>query len=431
MRIATLVLSLILAAAPLSAQSAPTQAARPRTDPSGFSAERLTRLDAYLRRAVDSGQIAGAVVVVARDGRVVHETAVGMADREAARRMAPNTLFRIASQTKALTSVAAMSLVEEGRLALNDPVARYVPGFGTGGVATVVDSAGARQRRTVALRRPVTVRDLLTHTAGLSYGGDSLVRAEYEAQGLGPAAGWGWYFADKTEPVCASIERLGKLPFVSQPGERWIYGYATDVLGCVVERAAGASLAEVIRARITAPLGMADTRFCVPEAERARLATVYMQGPQGLARAPEGSRGQGHYVAAPCVSFSGGAGLVSTARDYARFLSMLENGGALGDARVLAPATVALMTSDVVGPLYTTPGMAFGLGFEIVREPGRAGRYGGAGQYGWGGAYGSSYLVDPESGVVVAFMTQLLPGDTRTVQERVRNLVFQALNAER
>ncbi|HYD51844.1 MAG TPA: serine hydrolase domain-containing protein [Gemmatimonadaceae bacterium] len=420
--------SLLLAAfvaAPLLAQAPAFPSAAPQA--AGFDAARLERLARYLQETVDSGQTAGAVLVVARDGRVVFERAVGQADRESRRAMTPATLFRIASQTKALTSVAVMQLVEEGRIALGDPVSRWIPGFGAAGVVTMVDSSGTRVRRASPLRRAITIRDLLTHTAGLSYGGEEWVREQYVAQGLGPAAGSGWYFADKTEPICASIDRLAKLPVVTQPGERFVYGYATDVLGCVVERAGGASLAEAIRTRITEPLGMRDTRFCVPEAERARLATVYMHGPGGLARAPEGARGQGHYVAAPCVAFSGGAGLVSTARDYARFLAALENGGALGGARILAPATVALMTHDHLGETYGQPGRGFGLGFEVFTAPARAARYGGAGQYGWGGAYASTYWVDPETGIVAAFMTQLLPGNAGPIHERVRALVHGAV----
>lgn len=275
----------------------------------------------------------------------------------------------------------------------------------------------------------MTVRDLLTHTAGLSYGGDSLVRERYMAEGLGPNAGWGWYLADKREGACAVMDRLARLPLVSQPGERWVYGYATDVLGCVVERVAGKPLGDVIAARITGPLGLRDTRFCVPDAERARLATVYMHTPQGLQRAPEGARGQGHYVGAECGAQSGGAGLTSTARDYARFLAALENGGTLGGARVLSPAAVRLMTRHHVGDLYNTAqrGLGFGLGFETVEDPGRAARFGGVGQFGWGGAYQSTYWVDPESGIVGVLLMQLLPGSAGGVFERARAVVHGAM----
>jgi len=419
-----IVLALLLAA-PLAAQAPAFPATTPQA--AGFSPARLERLTRFLQSSVDSGETVGSVMVVARNGRLVYERAFGLADRERRRPMTPTTLFRIASQTKALTSVAAMQLVEEGRLALGDSVSRWIPGFGSAGVATMVDSAGTRVRRVTPPRRAITVRDLLTHMAGLSYGGEAAVRELYEAQGLGPAAGYGWYFADKTEPICTTIERLAKLPTVVQPGERWVYGYSTDVLGCIVERVAGAPLAEVIRTRITAPLGMPDTRFCVPESERARLATVYTKTPQGLQRAPEGARGQGHYVASPCVSYSGGAGLVSTGRDYARFLVALAGGGALDGTRILAPATVALMTQDHVGDVYGQPGRGFGLGFEIVTAPGRAARFGGAGQYDWGGAYASHYWVDPQSGIVAVFLTQLLPASPALLHERVRALVHQAV----
>jgi CubicO group peptidase (beta-lactamase class C family) len=286
------------------------------------------------------------------------------------------------------------------------------------------------------------VRDLLTHTAGISYGTDSAVAAAYAERGLGPAAGWGWYFADKREPLCASIERLAGLPFVAQPGERYVYGYSTDVLGCVVERASGQSLDAFFRARITGPLGMRDTHFYLPPAERARLATVYASparpagggaaaAPRGPARpAPAGARGQGDYVDGPRVSFSGGAGLLSTAHDYARFLEMLRNGGALGGVRVLAPSTVALMTANQTGTLFSPAGEGFGLGFSTVERPGANGRPESVGTFGWGGAYGSTYEVDPRQGLVLVFMQQQLP-NASDFPARFPMLVYQALVAPR
>ena len=389
----------------------------------GFSVERHARIDSALDRAVARGEIAGAVALVLRDGEVAYERAVGWADREAGRRMQPNAIFRIASQTKALTSVAIMMLAEEGKLAISDPVGRYIPAYERTGVATRSDTG----RVIVRARRAVTIRDLLTHMAGISYGSDSLVSALYVAQGLGPAAGYGWYTADKDEPVCTTMERLATLPFVAQPGERWVYGYATDILGCVVERASGMSLDQFIRTRITGPLGMTDTHFFLPPADRARLATLYASaGDTAAVRAPEGARGQGHYADGPRRNFSGGAGLVSTARDYGRFLQMLLNGGELEGTRVLGPKTVALMTTNQVDAAYGVAGMGFGLGFEVVERAGAGGRVESVGTFGWGGAYGSRYLVDPAERMVLVFMLQQLPNRS-SLAGRFPMLVYQAL----
>src|SRR5439155_14695890 len=227
---------------------------------------------------------------------------------------------------------------------------------------------------------------------------------------LGPEAGVGWYTADKEEPICTTMERLATLPFMRQPGETWVYGYSTDVLGCVVERASGVSLDEFIRARITRPLGMVDTYFYVPTSHRQRLVTVYASDTtHHLVRAPEGARGQGHYVDGPHRSFSGGAGLVSTARDYARLLQMLLNGGELNDVRLLSPRTVDVMTTNQVDTLYPQHGVGFGLGFSVLEWPGADNTLASAGAYGWGGAYGSGYRVDPRERLVTVFMINQLP----------------------
>ena len=389
----------------------------------GFDLARLTRIDSVMQRAVDRSEIGGAVALVLKDGQTVYERAFGWSDRESKRPMTTDAIFRIASQTKALTSVAVMSLVEEGKLTLNDPVSRFIPDFEHTTVAVRTDTG----RAIVPARRPITIHDLLTHTAGISYGTDSLVSPLYAAAGLGPAAGWGWYTADKKEPICLTIERLATLPFVAQPGERFVYGYNTDILGCVVERVAGAPLDEVVRARITAPLGMKDTYFYLPQDRKARLSTVYASGPDmRIARAPEGPRGQGNYVEGPRRSFGGGAGLVSTARDYARFLQMLLNGGTLDGARILSPKTVALMTTNQTGSLYAQPGQGFGLGFSVLELPGAGGRIESVGTFGWGGAYGSTYEVDPKEHLVLVFMIQMLPNRS-DVAMKFPTLVYQAL----
>jgi CubicO group peptidase (beta-lactamase class C family) len=390
----------------------------------GFSRERLARIDSALQSAVDRGEVAGIVALVTRDGQAVYEHAVGWADKEAGRRMTTDAIFRIASQTKALTTVAIMSLAEEGKLGLSDPVSRYIPGFRQTTVATRSDTG----RVIAPSRRAITIRDLLTHTAGISYGTDSLVAPLYASKGLGPAAGYGWYTADKSEPICTTIERLATLPFVAQPGERFVYGYSTDVLGCVVERVSGMPLDVFIRTRITQPLGMYDTDFFLPPAKRGRLTAVYAStGERGVLRAPDGPRGQGDYVDGPRRSFSGGAGLLSTARDYARFLQMLLNGGAFGERRILGARTVALMTSNQTGTLMSpSGGEGFGLGFRTLERFGAEGRVESVGTFGWGGAYGSTYEVDPKEGLVLVFMIQQIPNRS-DLPMRFPMLVYQAL----
>jgi len=389
---------------------------------SGVSAERLARIDAMLQSYVDRGLLPGVVALVLRDGRAVYQKAIGWADKEAKRPMQMDTLFRIASQTKAITSVAALTLVEEGKLSLSDQVGAHIPSF----AKTMVAVREGNETRLVPAKRPITIRDLLTHTAGISYGTEAHIATDYAAKGLGPSAGAGWYFADKTETTCDAIERLGTLPFVAQPGEAWVYGYNTDVLGCVIERVAGQSLDRVIAARVTGPLGMTDTHFFVSSDQRDRLAVVYASGADGRAtRAPEGGRGQGSYVDGPRRAFSGGAGLVSTARDYARFLEMIRGGGALDGVRILAPRSVAMMSTNQVASLHSPSGLGFGLGFETTDRYGANGMDD-VGSYGWAGAYGTIYRINPEQKLVIMLMVQLLPNAT-DIREKFPLMVYQAL----
>ncbi len=388
----------------------------------GFAPDRLARIDRFLQQYVDSNRIGGAVGLVLRDGKVAYEKAVGWTDKDAGRRMAPNTIFRIASQSKALTSVAILMLVEEGKIALGDPVSRFIPAYARTTVASRADTG----RTTVPARRQITIKDLITHTAGISYGTDAFVAQQYAAKGLGPAAGPGFYTADKTEPICTTMEQLATLPFVAQPGDAWVYGYNTDILGCVVERASGLALDEFFRTRITAPLGMNDTYFYLPTSKRDRLATLYATDSSGrVVRAPDGARGQGHYVDGPRVSFAGGAGLVSTAQDYARFLQMLLNHGEMNGVRYLSPKMVDLMTTSQSGTLFSSPGRGFGLGFETVEKLGADG-LASVGSFGWGGAYASNYKVDPVEKLVIVFMLNQMPNRS-DVASKFPTMVYQAL----
>lgn len=417
---------LLLATVPCLAigQARPARKPAPPAIVHGFAADRLQLIDAFLQQYVDSNRIPGAVVMVMRDGAVVYEKAVGWADVESRRRMTPDAMFRIASQSKALTTVAAMMLFEEGKLALDNPVSRFIPQY----AITTVATRGEGGRLISPAARQITVKDLMTHMAGISYGTDSLVASLYADNGLGPAAGHGWYFADKDEPICETMERLATLPFVKQPGEAWVYGYGSDVLGCVVERASGMSLDDFIRARITRPLGMHDTYFYVPASKRDRLVTAYASdSTRHFLRAPDGARGQGHYVTGPRRSFSGGAGLVSTARDYSRFLQMLLNGGQLNGVRLLSPKTVQLMTTNQVGTFFPGAGGGFGLGFAIIERVGATNTTMSVGTWGWGGAYGSQYLVDPKERTVIVYMLNQIPNRSADLWGRLPNVVYSAL----
>ncbi len=385
----------------------------------GMAAGRLDRMKAVMQDYVDRQQVAGVVTILLRAGKVVSFEPVGRMDVEKNVPIRKDTIFRLASMSKAVTSVAAMILVEESKIRLSDPVSKFLPAFKQTSVA--IPGAGSRVG-IVPAKREITIRDLLTHTAGISYGTGPAAE-QWKAAGI-----QGWYLSDRKEPIVPLMERLAVLPFDSQPGERYVYGYNTDILGAVIEKASGVPLDEFFRTRIFAPLKMTDSGFYLPPDKRSRLATVYSMSAAGrIERSPEPGTGQGDYVDGPRACFGGGAGLLSTANDYARFLQMLLNGGELEGARILSPKTVELMTSNHVKRLYGDDGLGFGLGFEVTEQVGAAGRYDTVGSYGWGSAYYSKYWVDPSEKLVAVFMTQLIPATGVDLQDKFRTLVYQSI----
>ena len=389
-----------------------------------FSPQRLDRIDYVLEKYVNEERITGAVALVLQDGEVVYEKAVGWADKENERRMTTDTIFRIASQTKAITSTAILMLIEQGKVYLNAPIDQWMPTFEQTTVAVESDNGLVIE----PAHRSITIKDLLTHTAGISYGRESITEALYKQNGLGYAGdAYGWYTAHKNEEICQTMDRLGNLPFAEHPGKDWVYGYSTDILGCIVERASGQPLDAFIRTHITDPLGMTNTYFFLPLEEKERLATVYTINDQSIiVRSPEGPRGQGDYVTGPRKSFAGGSGLLSTAKDYARFLEMIRNEGTLDGHHYLSPHTVNLMTSNQVGLLHSHKGLGFGLGFQTTEQPG-ANAFAPVGSFGWSGAYGTAYEVAPHERLVMVLMIQVLPFRGNGIREAFKTAVYQSL----
>jgi len=400
----------------------------PATAPArvGMDEARLERLDSALQDYVDAERIAGSVTLVLRDGRVVYAAAKGLRDREAGLPMTPDTLFRIASQTKAIVSTGIMLLHERGALQINDPLSRYFPQWANVQVAVANANGGYALE---PLARPITLRDLLTHTSGIGYGGFGGAPGPANQAWIDAGIS-GWYFASNAEPIAATVARMAALPQQAQPGTQWIYGYNIDILGAVIEKASGQTLAEFLQAEIFGPLGMRDTQFYLDEAQAPRLAVVYQprQG-GGLEPAPhEGSmRGQGEYTSGPKVSYSGGAGLLSTAGDYAKFLQMLLNGGEFNGRRLLSPKTVELMTSDHLNGIPFQSGNGMGLGFSVLKDLGARGTLGSVGEFGWGGAYHSTYWVDPEERLVVVYLTQILNAGALDDFSKLRTGIYQAI----
>jgi CubicO group peptidase (beta-lactamase class C family) len=408
--------ALLLVAAPLTADKLPL--ARPETV--GLSSARLERLSEVMQKYVDEGKLGGAVTLIARGGKVAYLQAFGKLDPSTGAPMPTDAIFRIASQSKALTSVSVMILFEEGKLLLGDPISKYIPEFKTTTVAVPDVSKKGPGYKIVPAKRPITIRDLLTHSAGISYG-DGPAKALYEEAGI-----QGWFLADRPEPVGVYMKKLAGLPFDAQPGEKWIYGYNTDILGYLVEVVSGMSLADFVKKRITEPLAMSDTSFFLPEDKAGRLAEVYGINKDGKAELVSDPK-ELAYVKGPRRCYGGGAGLLATAEDYTRFLLMLQSGGEWGGIHILSPKSVELMTVDHLGPIYGNAGQGFGLGFWVTKELGHNGDPGSVGAFGWGGAYHTTYWVDPAEKLVAVFMTQLMPATGSDAHSKFKSLVYQSI----
>ncbi len=405
---------------------------RPVVDPEelGFAPERLQRLTEAFQGYVDDGRLPGAVVVIARNDKVAYFRAFGYQDRENKLAMAPGSIFRIASMTKPIVTVAAMELVEEGKLDIAAPVAQYLPEFKDlqVGVEKRDPATGQTELALEPQKRPMTVQDLLRHTAGLVYGqfGDGLVHKAYRAANV----------SDRSQTLAEMVTKLSKLPLAHQPGEVWEYSMAVDVLGRIVEVVSGMTLDRYVEDRVAGPLGMGSTGFYVREADLGRLAQ------------PQDDPATGRRPTLPDVTrkpqlFSGGGGMVSTAGDYLRFCEMLLHKGAWDETRLLAPATVELMTADALPPgvgfsdrarttmadLAPTPaaGQGFGLGFAVRTMAGRNPLPGSVGTFYWTGAWGTTFWVDPKEKLIGIMMIQTASGTGAPYRRAMRNLTYQAL----
>ncbi len=385
----------------------------------GFSSQRLARINTKLQRYIDDNKLAGITSLIARRGQIVHFEQFGMADIEAGTPMAADTIFRIYSMTKPITSVAALMLFEEGVLRLNDPVANYLPEFKE---TKVLGQDG----KLVPMARPMTIRDLLTHTAGLSYGFDG----NFGIDQLYSQHVWGPMAANPGPTLAEWIGSIARQPLYFQPGTRYLYSLATDVLGYLVQVAAGMPLDDFFQERIFAPLGMVDTFFAVPPAKLARFAANY--GPQeggGLkvTDVPADSK-----FARPAARFSGGGGLLSTTGDYLRFAQMLLNQGELDGVRLLGRKTVELMTTNhLADGVYVDNdpirGLGFGLGVSVLLNLGKGQTLGSVGNYGWGGAANTNFWIDPQEELIGILMLQFMPSGTYPVIDDFRILTYQAL----
>ncbi|MBI2512920.1 MAG: beta-lactamase family protein [Opitutae bacterium] len=387
----------------------------------GFDPQRLQRLDATIQREIDAGKLAGAVAIVKRDGQDAVFKAYGYMDVENRIPMRTDAIFRVASMSKAFTTVAALMLYEEGHFLLGDPISKWIPEFSRSIVAVPPPPGSPSDVKyvTVPARRGITIHDLMTHTAGLTYG-DFAAIDDYKKAKL-----HGWYLIDHDETIGDAVKRLAKLPLATQPGEGFDYGYGTDVLGYLVEVISGQPLDQFIEQRICRPLGLKDTCFYLPKEKADRLAVVYGLVNGKLTRMEDSKRTD--FIDGPRKLFSGGAGLVSTASDYGRFLQMLANGGELDGVRLLSPRTVALMHVNHTGDLFKWNTRAFGLGFWVNEDPGKLGENIGQGAFGWGSAYYPEYAVDPKERLVMLLMMQLRPTEGANLNHRYKPVIYQAL----
>lgn len=394
------------------------------SDIEGFHDDRLDRIDAAIEAEIEAGKIAGAVAVIAKDGSIVYDKAFGYSDIATGKPMETTSIFRIASMTKAITSVGVMILYERGHFLLNDPVSEYLPAFAKPTVAVGFDDED-NVTETRPASREIRIIDLLTHTAGITYPFiDSPLKATYERNGVIDG------LTATPLTLAEGMQRLAEQPLLFDPGSEYAYGLNTDVLGYLIEVISGMPLDEFFRTEIFEPLGMTDTYFYLPGDKADRLVTLYAEV-DGRLRVSDGTEAEikldnpRYPVEGAKTYFSGGAGLSSTAYDYFRFVQMLLNEGELYGQRVLSRKSVELMRAPRV-EFGFTQGALFGLGFDVITDLGAYGELGTEGAYSWGGAFNTDYWIDPEENLVGVMMTQVRPY-TSDITSRYRALVYQAL----
>jgi CubicO group peptidase (beta-lactamase class C family) len=386
----------------------------PQTKPEdvGLSSERLARIHAAMERYISHGDVAGSVALVSRRGKVAYLDVQGNMDIEGKKPMRADSMFRIASMTKPIASIAAMMLYEQGYFQLNDPVSKFIPEFKNPKVA--VASAPAPYK-VIPADREITIRHLLTHTAGLPNTYVGFMVSDFNKLSAE---------RKPSDTVCDMTRKLAKMPLEFEPGTQWAYGPATDVLGCLVEIISGMTLEQYFQQKIFTPLGMTDTYFNMPEDKLARLSTIYRPA------APNGILPVAMTVPRTTRYFSGAGGLISTAGDYARFCQMLLDGGTLDGTRLVSRKTIELMTKNHIGDAKlwaSLPGRRFGLGFSVVTDLGESANLGSAGSYGWGGAFGTYFWVDPKEKSFAILMIQIRPYDHLNIRQDFQTLVNQAI----
>ncbi len=402
----------------------------------GLSTERLGRIDDHLQRQyIEPRKIAGALTLVSRRGEIAHHSPVGMMDIEREKPMQEDTIFRIYSMSKPITSIALMTLYEEGRFQLTDPVHRFIPEWRN---MRVFASGNHPNYMTTPVERPMTVRDLMSHQSGLTYGftNRTNVDAAYREVGIGAAELGAERPREYT--LAEMVKELAEIPLEFSPGTAWNYSVSTDVLGHLVEVISGQSFDDFLRERIFEPLGMVDTGFTVPEEKADRFAANYNRGPDRKLKLSD-DPAESTYLQ-PQTFLSGGGGLTSTSTDYWRFCQMLLNGGELDGERIVGPKTIELMTmnhlpdgqdlSAVAAGGFsetTNDGIGFGLGFAVVEDVAKTQNSGSVGEYYWGGAASTIFWNDPKEDLSVVFMTQFMPSGTFNFRGQLKQLVYSAI----
>ncbi len=395
----------------------------------GISQERLGRIRPAMERAIAQGEMAGGIGLIARHGKIAYFETWGMADREGRKPMAKDAIFRMYSMTKAVTGVAVMTLYEEGRFSLHDPISKFLPEFKQMKVAVEKTDPGTGKRiyYTVPAEREIQILDLLRHTSGINYAGarDETGEPSYRKVGLGGGT-------SPDYPLSDMIRRLASVPLVHQPGTVWDYSYSIDVLARLVEVVSGQPIDQYFATRIFKPLGMVDTGYYVPEEKWSRLAVLYTPSPGGTVQRST-APAQDSYKKKP-VLLGGGSGLVSTAMDYARFVQMLLNAGQLNGERILSPKTVELMRENHLGDLPSANnvngrnGYGFGLTFAVNLGIGKTATIGSEGEYNWGGAAGTAFWIDPKEDMIGVFLVQVLP--QLTTKDQFKQLAYQAITGD-